>query len=154
MNIPVVQGTAVSSDVPYADSSYVMDVAHSEPHNHEKQTKFQDIPWAILFIVHLIVMIIVISLNGSGGGNGGGSYGGIIWLVALTAVVAIALSCASLGFMMKFPGALVKVSLFVTVGMSLAMAVAGFLTGQIWVGICGLLMFAIGVCYARSVWSR
>jgi hypothetical protein len=163
MTIPVVQGTPVAADHPYDQSSYLLTGEEgnfptpSGPHNHAKQTNFQDLPWAMLFVAHLITMIVIISMNLAGGGNGGQadtSYNGVIWMVGLTAVVAIALSSTSLGLMMSYPGALVKVSLFVTVGMSLVMAITGLVMGQIWFGICGLLMFAIGVCYARAVWSR
>jgi hypothetical protein len=56
--------------------------------------------------------------------------------------------------MMKFPNAIIKTALVFTVGMSLLMAVFGFLSGQIFAGVMGIVMFAIGICYARMVWER
>lgn len=163
MTIPVVQGTAVTADPSsYSQSAYVVASEDgnfqqpSGPDQHEKQTSFQDVPWAILFVAHLVAMMVVISMNlaGNGGQAADASYNGVIWMVGLTAAVAIALSSFSLGMMMKFPAGLIKVSLFVTVGMSLAAAIVGVMTGQMWFAISGILMFALGVCYARAVWPR
>lgn len=163
MTIPIVQGTAVPSGQ-YAEPHYsqpyvaseegdVMNFSNNEP---QAQKKFQDVPWAILFILHLAAMLVVISLNMAGmqGGGGGGDYNGVIWMVGMTAVVAIGVSCASLSLMMKYPQALVKTALIFTVAMSLAMAIMGFMTGQMWFGILNLVAFAISVCYAKLVWYR
>jgi hypothetical protein len=170
-SIPIVQGTVVPSGgqyVPsggqYGDSAPYVVAAEdgnfaqqSFKNETEPQRKFQDVPWAILFIGHLVAMIAVISMNmmGAEGGNGGGgSYSGVIWMVGVTAVVAIFVSCASLSLMMKYPQTIVKTALVFSVGMSLGMAIVGFMTGQMWFGISGLLMFALGVCYAKMVWAR
>lgn len=166
MTIPVVQGTAVPSggQYDYAQSTpYVVaeegDYQQSFKNENEEsasQKKFQDVPWAILFIGHLIAMIAIISMNIAGmeGGNGGSAYNGVIWMVGLTAVISIFVSCASLSLMMKYPQTIVKTALVFSVGMSLVMAILGFMTGQIWFGVMGLVMFAIGVCYAKMVWER
>ena len=162
-NIPIVQGTAVPGGGHYAESTpYVVATegadfsSFNNEHQPVPQKKFQDVPWAILFIGHLIAVITVISLNIAGiqDGNNGSSYNGVIWMVGVTAVVSIFVSCASLSLMMAYPQTIVKMALVFSVGMSLAMAVLGFMTGQIWVGIMGLVMFAIGVCYAKMVWER
>ncbi len=155
MTVPVVQGTPVPSSYAYEQQSpYVV----AEEYNNypiEPQKKFQDVPWAVLFIGHLIAMLAILSLNIAGAQYGGGSsYGGLVWFIAVIAIVSIAVSCASLSLMMKFPTEIVKTALVFSVIMSLLMAVFGFMSGQILFGVMGLVMFAIGVCYAKTVWAR
>lgn len=155
MNIPIVQGTAVPTN--YAQEQqppYVISEVH-DSYPIEPQKRFQDVPWAVLFIVHLIAIVAIIAINIAGLQYGGGSsYGGLIWLVAVTAIISIAVSCVSLSLMMKFPNAIIKTALVFTVGMSLLMALFGFLSGQIFAGVMGIVMFAIGICYAKMVWER
>lgn len=155
MTVPVVQGTPVPSNHIFEQQSHYVAAEEGNTFRDEPQKKFQDVPWAVLFLGHLIAMLALLSLNIAGlQGGGGGTYGGLVWFIAVTAVVSIAVSCGSLSLMMKFPTAIVKTALVFSVGMSLLMAVFGFLSGQIFVGVMGIVMFAIGICYARMVWDR
>ena len=52
------------------------------------------------------------------------------------------------------PEALVKMSLFFMVGLSGAMMVYSWLSGNVLMGIIGTIFFAIFLCYAKAVWSR
>lgn len=175
MNIPIVQGVAVPAGGPTTTSSgpnpgntpyvNVNDGGGPTTYNTfdkpEQQPKeWKDVIWAVLFYAHLAVMISVIVMNGDnfaaagGEGNGGENTSGLTFLVGLCAVVAILISSAALGFMMKYSETLVKISLVCTVAMSGVIAVLGLMSGQMFMGIFGLLMFAIGICYARAVWPR
>lgn len=170
MTIPIVQGTEVPNGGyqaptdhynPYvgaADDGRIGDPAHNNsPATDEKPRQFQDLPWAALFVVHLVVIVAVCSVNLSMNDDGDGASGasaGVVWFVGVTAVVSIGISCASLSFMMQYPKALVKMALLFSISMSLVMAVLGFISGQTWMALLCLLMFVIGICYARMVWPR
>lgn len=173
MDVPIVQGTAVPHQ--QHDSKY-----HDNANYHHNQSNefshltpsvrpemqpsaYRDVGWAVLFLAHLIGMLILISVNmGSGAaavaqGNGGvaeADYSGIYYLVGITAISTIALGSATLQFMMRYPEELVKGSLVITVALSGFMAVLGLLSGQLFAGILGIVFFAIGICYAKSVWPR
>ena len=168
-NIPIVQGVAVpsgdgnkaSTSTPYYQSSGNEEYAAADIGTFEKPEKqpnqFRDVPWAILFILHLAGIIGVITMNMiSGNVNGGefdlGTYSGLIWLVGVSAVVSTILGSFTLGFMMKFATALVKMSLICTVVISGLVGVLGIMSGQLFMGILGIFMFAIGICYAKAVW--
>eukprot|EP00339_Tiarina_fusa_P004999 CAMPEP_0117064156 /NCGR_PEP_ID=MMETSP0472-20121206/44798_1 /TAXON_ID=693140 ORGANISM="Tiarina fusus, Strain LIS" /NCGR_SAMPLE_ID=MMETSP0472 /ASSEMBLY_ACC=CAM_ASM_000603 /LENGTH=488 /DNA_ID=CAMNT_0004784167 /DNA_START=43 /DNA_END=1509 /DNA_ORIENTATION=+ len=183
MTIPIVQGTAVPEGN-FSQSSYgteggykysdgtnnndtttpytatTNDGVYAKPEEQPKQ--FRDVAWALLFLVHLAAMVCIITLNlisgENGGGNGGadvmGTYGGVIWLVAISAVSSAGIGTLALGVMMRNAVAVVKISLIFSVLMSLLVAILGFLSGQTFMGVLGLAMFAIGVCYAKAVWSR
>ena len=56
--------------------------------------------------------------------------------------------------MMCMPLMLVKMSLFFMLGLSGAMMVMSWLSGNVFGGIIGTIFFAIFLCYAKSVWSR
>lgn len=159
MNIPIVQGVAVPSGTqdltPYVTTDEGHVTAFRATENQQQQKQFQDVSWAFLFVAHLVAIVTIIMLNiSSYEGGGGSNYNGVIWMVGFLAVLSIGISCASLGFMMRYPTELVKSALIFSVGMSGAMAVLGFMTGQVWVGLFGLLSLAIGVCYAKAVWQR
>lgn len=164
MNVPIVQGTAVPAG---GDKYYQQDneFSHLTPGVRPEMQPpgYRDSMWAVLFVAHLIAMIVVISVNmGSGAaaaanGNGGVAdtdYSGIYYLVGITAVSTIALGSATLQFMMKFPVQLVQGSLVITVMLSGVIAILGLLSGQVFAGVMGCIFFAIGICYAKSVWPR
>jgi hypothetical protein len=163
MNIPIVQGTAVPSggqlsdpgayNQPYISSDDGHVATFSNEPSQQSVKKFQDVPWALLFVAHLVAMIVLIVVN-IGNLQGNVAYIGVIWMVGLTAVVAIGVSCASLGLMMQYPQTIVKAALIFSVGMSLAMGIMGFVTKQMWFGVMNLVFFAIGICYIKLVWQR
>mmetsp|Transcript_3638 Transcript_3638/g.8345 ORF Transcript_3638/g.8345 Transcript_3638/m.8345 type:complete len:482 (+) Transcript_3638:90-1535(+) len=176
MDVPIVQGTAVpAGGEKYADNVNQQNNMNNQNQDNEfshltpsvrpemQASGYRDVGWAGLFVVHLIVMVAVISVNmGSGAaaaanGNGGVAepdYSGIYYLVGITAVSTIALGSATLQFMMRYPEELVKGSLVITVALSGVIAILGLMSGQMFAGIMGVVFFAIGVCYAKSVWPR
>lgn len=123
----------------------------------EKQPKqYQDAFWALLFVGHLVVMVVVMtgySLSMQNNGNGY-SYGGVAWCVTMCALVAVGLSSMALGFMMQFATELIKAALIFSVASSLLLGVVGLLSGNMWMGLLGLLCFLLGCCYACIVWGR
>ena len=172
MNIPIVQGIAVpaggatgtSGGANPAHTPYVTANEEGTYNTFEKPEQqpreWKDAIWAVFFYAHLVVMLGLIASNagnfaaGEGAGGENSDYNGIVWLVGLCAVVAIGVSSAALGLMMKYSETLVKISLIFTVCMSGVIAVIGLMSGDMFMGIFGLIMFAVGVCYARMVWSR
>jgi hypothetical protein len=172
MTIPIVQGVAVPSgggdgyqnvgDGSYNNNAYNNNAYNTSDNNvygkPEQQPKeFQDVVWAMAFYAHLAVMIgLIVSNAGNfvGSGDGSSSYSGILWLVGFCALIAVGISSAALTFMMAFAETLVKISLIFSVTMSGVIAVLGLLSGQLFMGILGLVCFAFGICYARMVWHR
>lgn len=161
MNIPVVQGVTV--DNKYQSAPYQS--VEPTPNLRAAPIKqFQDVIWAVLFLAHLVIMVVVIgsgfSLSAFGGGGGGGddgdggNLGGILFFAGCTGAASIGLSVSAMGFMKRYAEILVKMALFFSVGFSLAMGVLGFMTGNMLMGIMGVVSFAIGCCYAYIVWSR
>mmetsp|Transcript_22250 Transcript_22250/g.52364 ORF Transcript_22250/g.52364 Transcript_22250/m.52364 type:complete len:498 (+) Transcript_22250:81-1574(+) len=126
----------------------------------QQPSQFRDPIWAVAFILHLIAMVGVISYNLAAGAGGGGdaasssSIGGLLFLTGVCGLAAVGIGTLTLNLMMKFPKEMVKASLIFTVGMSLFVAVIGFMSGQVFFGCLGLFSFAIGVCYAKLVWPR
>jgi hypothetical protein len=170
MNIPIVQGMAVPAggEVPQAtymnpNTPYITteDGNVTEFHAEEQPKQFRDVIWAVIFVIHLAAMFVIISLNissinddGEEGGGIGSTYNGVIWLVGVTAVTSIGIGSAALGLMMRYTTALVKISLVFSVIMSALVGILGLMSGQMLMGIMGLAMFAIGICYAMAVWPR
>mmetsp|Transcript_33891 Transcript_33891/g.40611 ORF Transcript_33891/g.40611 Transcript_33891/m.40611 type:complete len:471 (-) Transcript_33891:283-1695(-) len=155
-SIPIVQGVAVNSghqsNTTTTNEVFDQDFGGSKGETQPKQ--FNDIFFALLFYAHLGVMgaFLVVSL-GLAEQNGVG-YSGIIYLCIVCGVFAIGLATVSLGFMMQFATGLVKVALFFSIGCSFAMGIIGLMSGQLIMGIMGLVSFAFGCCYAYMVWSR
>ena len=118
--------------------------------------KFNDLPFAIAFVSHLVVMLyfLVAHAVGGGGEGGDGGYIGVAYFVSVCGLFSIGLSTVALGFMMKFSNMLVKMALFFSIGLSLGVGIMGLLSGQILMGVMGLVSFAFGVCYAYFVWGR
>jgi len=55
---------------------------------------------------------------------------------------------------MKFPRELIRLGLFFSIGVSLAMGILGALSGQILMAALGFFNFAIAICYTYFVWNR
>jgi hypothetical protein len=174
-NTPIiVQGTAVhnpyvkqeesspftyQSQAPYTSNDHAQAIALSaqelEERRQHKPKQFQDLFWAILFIAHLIVMLVLICTGlTSGSVIQEGSYGTIVFMVSITGAVGVVGSIASLSFMMKNAEILVQAALVFSVFTSLLIAILGFMTGSILLGVIGLISFAFGICYAKLVWPR
>jgi len=177
-NIPVVQGYVVDNNEGKTNNinSYQDSQGHSFPsgyvepqvvHRHyqqeasfngvqgEKQpNQFQDVIWAIAFVLHLVIMVVVMLTMGSSYYNEGHDYSGMVGLISVCGLVGFGLSSFALGFMMKFANEMVKIALVFSVGCSLVAGILGAMTGQMWMCILWFLSFGIGLCYAYLVWSR
>jgi len=123
----------------------------------DRQPKqFNDVFFGVLFFAHLGVMAVLLIQSIAGGyyGNGGGDVSGIVYACSVCGVFAAGLSTVALGFMMRFATALIKTALFFSVASSAALAILGLASGNMLMGILGLVSFAFGCCYAYFVWSR
>jgi len=124
---------------------------------NRQPNQFNDVFFGVLFFCHLAVMgVLLVSSLGGGGGyyNNGGDVSGIVYACSVCGVFSAGLSTIALGFMMRFATALIKTALFFSVASSLALAILGLASGNLLMGILGLVSFAFGCCYAYFVWSR
>ena len=155
--IPVVQGLPVAQPAyQHADAYAVLDNDNSSNLQERRDNKpavYNDFLWAILFVAHWIAMLVWI-LAGWNGGAAGISVDSSIGFVVLTGASAVGLSIVALSWMMQHTESLVQVALIVSVLFSGLLAVVGFLTGEILLGVVGLISFLLGLCYARMVWPR
>lgn len=92
-------------------------------------------------------------------GNGvavgqGPSLGSIFFIVGICGILAIGLSCASLTFMMKNAEMLVQMALLFSIVTSVFMGLVGFMSGNLLMGVLGLVAGVAGCCYAFFVWNR
>jgi enamine deaminase RidA (YjgF/YER057c/UK114 family) len=172
-NVPIVQGIAIDDtsskyQAPYdyespqgnayqkIEPNTFSSTTHNEQLRNEPIKQFQDVIWAILFVVHLCVVMVLIAM-GMGSGSAfsqGTSYGGVLFVAGVTGLVAMGLSAGALSFMMQNAEMLVRIALIFSVATSLAIGIIGFMAGNMWMGGLGLLSFAIGCCYAKIVWPR
>jgi len=142
----------------------IIDVDQLQQLRQDPIQQYQDVVWAVAFVLHLVAMIAVIvvgmtsSSDNEDGEDAAASLSSlsssIFVLVAATGLVAVALSVAALSFMMRHTETLVQTALLFSIATSLVVGVLGFLTGSILMGCVGLASFAIGCCYAKVVWPR
>jgi hypothetical protein len=166
--IPIIQGSAISDVYQKQQTDHYQTnnderavhatlVSDEERRSRREDTpkKFQDVFWAIAFIAHLIVMIVLI-VNGLRSQNGieTNTYGPIVSVAGITGTFGIGASLCAFPFMMTNAIGLVKAALIFSLCTSLAMGIIGFMTGNILLGVLGLLSFAFGICYAKIVWVR
>lgn len=81
-------------------------------------------------------------------------YGDVAFIMLVTGMVGLVISAATLTIMMMFAQMLIKMALIFNIVVSLAMGIAGILSGVIPMAIMGFLSFAWSACYARAVWPR
>jgi len=81
-------------------------------------------------------------------------YSGIVYTGLTTAAFATVLSAVMMQVMTCIPGILIKAALIFNVALAGAFAVFGFLSGNMFSGIIGVIFFALMLCYAKLVWSR
>ena len=81
-------------------------------------------------------------------------YGDVAFIMVVTGMVGLVISAATLTIMMMFAQMLIKMALIFNIVVSLAMGIAGILSGVIPMAIMGFLSFAWSACYARAVWPR
>ena len=170
--IPIVQGTAVPSSQPYVKNSYeptATATGYTEetttfgndfsPQQQQQQqpNQFQDVIWAIAFVIHLVGMIGLISVNianADGGNNAAGSFTGVYTLIGIAVASSVGIATGSVALMMRYPTEMVKAGLFFSVFLTGAMALMLILAGGLFGALVGVFFFVITICYARSVWPR
>lgn len=81
-------------------------------------------------------------------------YGDVAFIMVVTGLVGLAISAGTLTFMMMFASALIKMALIFNIVVSLAMGIAGIVSGVMPMAILGFLSFAWSAFYARGVWPR
>lgn len=170
-NIPIVQGVSVGpADSKYPNTSTTsyqtvqdqdnpavpLTTQQLEELRTHPMTKFQDVIWAILFIVHWIVIsaVIIVNMTHNQMHISAIDLGSLTFVISVTGLTAVGLSIGGLSFMMQHSEILVQTALIFTVGTSLVVAVLGFMMGSMLMGFLGLVSFAVGICYARVVWPR
>jgi len=163
MSTPVVvQGTAVQppfggSPQPAGDFGGATQPHGGNGDNEATRTGCKDPIFALLFYGNVIAMAAVAAVYGPAAFDEteqSATYDAYLVTVTVTAVIALLFSGLGLLVMMKFPETIIKASLLFVVAMSLVWCIISFMAGQIIAGVFGLIFFAIGVCYARAVWSR
>lgn len=133
----------------------VMNGAAAGNGQQQPRKQFQDVFWAIFFIVHLVGMGFLITIGMQQTDfTSSSDYSSIIYLVGVTGLIGIGLSFCTLSFMMNHTLPLVKAALIFSVICSLMIGIVGLMTGSYLMGGMGLLSFAIGCCYAKIVWPR
>jgi hypothetical protein len=160
MSSPViVQGTKVDSPFGANPGTTNFSNQPSQPSNDDDEaakTGCKDPFFALLFYINLFAIVAVATVYGPAAFEDTATvtYGGYIAAVVVTAIISLLASGIGMLAMMKWPETLIKASLIFVVVMSLVYCIFMFIIGSLIGGIIGLVFFAIGVCYARAVWSR
>lgn len=154
-NIPIVQGVAVDTKYQAANDADYNPQAPSDAELSALRVnpiqKYQDVIWGVLFVAHLVVMVGVIfmGMQGNQVDMSNAMDGSLLFFFIVTTGISIALSILSMTMMMNFAIPLVKAALIFSVGFSLLLAVYGFMSSNMLLGIAGAVSFVIGICYAR-----
>jgi hypothetical protein len=170
----VVQGTAVSS--PYGASSQAATQAQashapsaatahhvSNPSNvtkgEKQESKCRDPFFALLLYGNVAAIAALVGVYGVDAfdaevSDNTDEFKGYLWAVLITGIFSIVFSGMGMLTMMRIPQFLIKTSLIFVVVLTGIWAILAFVSGAIGAGIVGLVFFAIGICYARAVWSR
>jgi hypothetical protein len=130
----------------------------------KQPTRCNDPIFAILLIGNIAAIAVCVNVYGTSAffdnvnsstiSTDGYDYSGYIYATAALGVISMIASGLTLPILMCMPEALVKMSLFFMVGLSGAMMVYSWLSGNVLMGIIGTIFFAIFLCYAKAVWSR
>jgi len=119
---------------------------------------FRDVGFSIAFFAHLVVIVILMFTYGGSivfQNNGGDSTSAALAsIVVVCGLFGAGISAFSFGLMMTCATQLVKMALFFSIGMNLAIAVASLLAGQLMMAGLGFLAFVVSICYAFYVWAR
>jgi len=165
--VPIVEGTPIAEAKPFNTNQYNTSKPWDAYSNNSysnyngskgetQPTRYNDIIFAIAFILHIFFMAILLVLNTASGNeyNGNGSYSGIIGIIFTCGLISVGLSTAALTFMMNYATELVKMALFFSIACNALIGILGIMTGQIMMFCIGLVCFALSCCYAYFVWSR
>jgi len=165
----VVQGTAVAS--PYDHRTKQESAPQNEIRDPtgpgvgaKQETRCRDPIFAFLLYGNVAAIVAVVltfgtdafytSVDDNQQTQDGYDYSGYIYSVLVLGLFSIILSGLSLPLMMCIPELLIKMSLFFMLGLSAAMMIMSWMSGNIVGGIIGTIFFLIFLCYARAVWSR
>lgn len=165
---PTQQGPSYAAATTIPEDSYnsnsplgegkIYTVEELQAYRQNPRKQYQDVIFAILFWVHIFVVVAVsLALFSSGKGADvqySSSWNDVIFVGGVAALVALALSTLALRFMMNNAETLIQMALIFSLIMNLCLALVAFASGNMIVGVLGLIGFAIGCCYAFAVWSR
>jgi hypothetical protein len=141
-----------------------------------QQPEYRDAPFAIAFILHILVIIVLAfgwgvsalthsdkdptATTADNNNNDGKldessiTLAGLLWLCFFTSLVSIAISAVSLRIMTHHAENLIQSSLFASCCFMGLLVVAFFSDGLVWMAILWLVMLLLTACYAYLVWSR
>jgi len=133
-------------------------------HVGEKQpSQFRDVPFAILFIIQLVVIFVIAIFLGipalkngpsQEGNNGDIYFSGIIYISLISAVVAAAISALALSFMTRYAHVLVQISVLSSVSISLMMVIIFGFQDQDGAAFVAFIFFLLSSFYAWAIWHR
>lgn len=156
-SVVVVQGTAVQQPA-FGESLEVANVNNGASNiNHEPAKRGCNDPlFALLFYANVAAIVGVAIVYGPDAfaDTATFTYEGYVYAALISAVLSLAFSAVGLAVLMAIPETMIKVALIFVVIMSGVWAVMAFISGSIFAGVIGIIFFAIGLCYARAVWSR
>lgn len=125
----------------------------------EKQPSVcQDGIWAFLFLLQLVLVGSLGIVWGSGGSwppNDSTShfqFSGFAILILWTSLGASAISSLALFVMTRWAAELIQISIIFNICVSLSFAILCLVQNVMAGAITGLIIFAIGILYARAVW--
>jgi hypothetical protein len=151
------------------DASSLMGHQNSNPTGTEaQQPEYRDAPFAIAFLLHILVIVFISfswgvsaikqsnPINTDGNNNNGGSsnLSGLLWLCFFTCLCSIGISAISLQVMTHHAETLIQSSLIASCGFMAFFVIGFFMDGVTTIGILWLLVLAITICYAYTVWYR
>lgn len=125
----------------------------------------KDLPWAILFIINVGAIIVCMGIWGiktfseqsSSSGSSVFSQNDVTAATGVLlgiGVVAVVLSLAMVKLIVTYAECMIRFTLWFNVGIAFAMAIFGFLYGNFFLGIFGVLIALITLCYARAMMHR
>jgi len=153
--VPVVQGVAVASPYEHNHATSNPNQTDRRFEKGEKQpTRCRDPLFALLFYAQLAAMIACAVIYGPAareqyafqGLNISGDATGYLKLAAVLGVISLVLSGLMLSILMCIPQFIIKVALFFNLGIWIAYAVLGFMSGNFFLGIIGALFALMSMC--------
>jgi len=125
----------------------------------EDAKEFRDTFWMVTFYINLAAIIAAVLFNVNNIGTETeekeiDATNGLWLLFGVTSLSSISLSTVAIAMMSFCLNAMIKAGLIFSVLVCVLVGLLGFVTGQIYVGLFGVLSFLIGAYYAKLVWSR
>ena len=142
---------------PRAEEQAVLDEELPQTlHVGEKQSShFRDVPFAILFVIQLVVVSSVsISRGFPALKLGDIQFSGVLYLSLISSLVAISISALSLAIMTRYAHLLVQLSVLFSIFASLLMVIIFGISDKDGAAFVAFVFFLISACYAWAVWHR